>query len=167
MEVNCYMNNKKRDYIVNEMLLYSKYIMEQNGQTQNAFLLCIEFAEEYYLMGAKEPKIKEESKHLKDIKVLTKCTNDEITECIKYCLSHEWFTRFCSNTYKITYLGLKQASSYEEYKKMSFIKRFLKKYPINWMWTFLAFSIGLIMNALVNLDKIIVNYQTYIIPVMK
>ena len=58
------------------MLLYSKYIMEQNGQTQNAFLLCIEFAEEYYLIGVKEPKIKEENKYLKDIKVLTKCTND-------------------------------------------------------------------------------------------
>lgn len=161
------MNNKKRDYIINEMLLYSKHTMEEKGQTQNAFLLCIEPKEKHYLMGVKEPRIKEESAHLKDIKALTKCSDDEITECIKYSLSHEWLTRFCKNTYKITYLGLDQASYYEEYKTKSFIKRFLTEHPINWMWTFLAFSIGLIMNAFVNLDKIILNYQTYIAPLIK
>lgn len=161
------MNNKRRDYIINEMLLYCKHTMEEKGQTPNAFLLCIEFAEKYYLMGVEEPKIKEESKHLKDIKVLTKCTDEEITECIRYCLSHEWFTKFCKNTYKITYIGLNQAIDYDEYKKITFIKRFLMEHPINWMWTFLAFSIGLIMNALVNLDKIIINYQNYILPMVK
>lgn len=149
------------------MLLYSKRIMEQNGQTQNAFLLCIEFKEEYYLIGVNEPKIKEESNHLKDIRTLTKCTDDEITECIKYCLSHELFKRFCKGAYKITYSGLDQACYYEEYKNMPFIKRFLMKHPINWMWTFIAFSIGLIMNAFVNLDKIIANYHTYIAPLVK
>lgn len=161
------MDNKRRDYIINEMLLYSKHIMEQNGQTQNVFLLCIEFTEEYNLMGVKEPKIKEESKHLNDIKVLTKSTDDEITECVKYCLSHELFERFCKDTYKITYSGLEQASYYEEYKTMPFIKRFFTEHPINWMWTFLAFSIGLIINALVNLDKIITNYQAYILPMIR
>lgn len=161
------MNNKRRDYIVNEILLYSKRTMEKKGQTQNAFLLCIEPEEKHYLMGVKEPKIKEESAHLKDIKALTKCSDDEITECIKYCLSHELFKRFCKDTYKITYAGFNQASYYEEYKTMPFIKRFFTEHPINWMWTFLAFSIGLIINALVNLDKIITNYQAYILPMIR
>lgn len=164
------MDNKRRNFIINEMLLFSKQQMEADGLTQKAFLLNIKFSEEYYLMGIDEPKIKEDSKHLQAIKKLTMCTNDEIVDCLNYCLSHEMLTKFCSDSYKITYSGLNVASAYEEeleYKKSPAIKRFFAEHPINWTILGLILTgIGLIVNAIVNLDKLIANIKIYIIPII-
>lgn len=155
-----------------------KTYMEENGYTKDNFWINIEFEKEYYLMGIDEPQIQPDSDDVKAIKNLIKCSNDEINSAIKMCLSKELLTKrgAFGDGYCITYEGLNLAEEYEgklEYMNINPILRFIKELSYKLqsktgvITTLLTFSIGLILNALINLDKIIQNWQHYISPLLK
>ncbi len=171
-------SKNKQSEIINNILLYMKTYMEENGYTKDNFWINIEFEKEYYLMGVDEPQIQPDSEDVQAIKNLIECTNEQIDSAIKVCLSKELLTKrgAFGDGYCITSEGLNIAENYViqlKYLKINPIIRFFKEMSYmlqsraGIITTILTFAIGLILNALINLDKIIQNWQQFIEPLLK
>lgn len=171
-------NKQKQDDIIHSILFYMKSQMESLGCTKEQYWINVKYEEEYYLMGIDEPKIEPDSDDVKAIKKMINCTNEEIESAIKVCLSSQLLTRegAFNGGYCITYQGLQLAEYYEtqlEYLKLNPIIRLFKCFGAKLqsksgiITTILTFAIGLILNALINLDKIIQNWQQFIAPLIK
>ena len=106
---------ERREYLLNNLLLFIKNEMEDSGSTIDNWYFEIKYEEEYYLMGVKEPKIDPASEDI--IKLQQRCpfSKEELDAVVKYGVAHEYLEKYTFNSFNITYLGINKAEEYEEY----------------------------------------------------
>ena len=106
---------ERKEYILNNLLLFMKKEMEENGLSREHYWFVKKFSEEVYLFGIKEPQIEPASEDIEKFISKCPCENDELEIAIKYALAHELLKEFGSDSYKITYYGMNLAEEYEDY----------------------------------------------------
>jgi hypothetical protein len=157
--------------IAQNILFYMRQELLNANVPIDNYWINVEYRHEYYIMGVPEPKIQPDSEDVLNINI--DCTNEELEKVFSFCVLKGYLSLNGRNSYKITYLGLEFAEGYEEYLeylKINPVKRFFMELVATLnsksarIGAIFAFSIGLLLNALINLDKIIENWRTYILP---
>lgn len=167
------MKKTRQFEIAQNILFYMRQELLNANVPIDNYWINVEYSHEYYNMGVLEPKIQPDSEDVLNIKNLIECTNEELEKVFSFCVLKGYLSSNGRDSYKITYLGLEIAEEYEEYLeylKINPAKRFFME-----LWAKLnsksaligaivTFSIGLLLNALINLDKIIANWKNFILP---
>lgn len=106
---------ERREYLLNNLLLFMKNEIEDDGATINTYWFEVKYPEKVYIMGVKEPKLEPASKDI--IKFQAKCPfeKEELDTVVKYGIAHELLERYTYDSFQITYQGMNQAEEYEEY----------------------------------------------------
>lgn len=108
------LTTERRNYILNNLLLFIKHELEEAGFTIDNYWFVCKFEEKHNLMGVLEPKIEPPSRDTQKFLNICPCTKDELEVVIKYGITHEYLTRYGRDSYKITYIGMNLAENYEE-----------------------------------------------------
>ena len=112
------MNNiskERREYLLNNLLLFMKNEMEDIGRTKEAYWFVKKFPKEVYYIGYPNPELEPASEDT--YKFITKCPckEEELNIVINYAISHELLEKYMLDSYKITFQGINRAEEYEEY----------------------------------------------------
>ncbi|MEI3269779.1 MAG: hypothetical protein V8S20_00330 [Candidatus Gastranaerophilaceae bacterium] len=115
------MNKERRDYILNNLLLFIKQELEDNGVTIDNYWFEIKFQEQVYYVGVEEPKIEPASEDTEKFLKKCLCEKGELEKVIKFGIAHEYLEKYTYNSIKITYQGINKAEEYEEYLEKNII----------------------------------------------
>lgn len=106
--------NERREYILNNMLLFIKNELEEYGCTKERYWFVVKFLQMVYLMGVSEPQMEPASEDTAKFIKICPCEEDELESAIKYGIAHELLTNNMQGV-KITDLGIDKAEEYEKY----------------------------------------------------
>lgn len=120
------MNNQRKEYLINNLLLYIKKEMELKGtciesKYHNDYWFKAEFEHLDYLPcfvdATQKPGLISDSDDIKKLKQICDFTKDELIEVLNYCVTNEYLKKYCSNDYTLKRKGLTRADKYEKYLK--------------------------------------------------
>ena len=118
------MDNKKRERIIDKLLVFFKSEAERHGRKIHQIWFDFKPIEKGYYMGGDEYE-EPEGEHLQVFKKNVKVTSEEIDEILKYCNTHGYLKAWNLTRIELTDLGFARAVSIENSSKFQKFKYWL------------------------------------------
>ena len=128
------MDTKKKEYLINNILLFIKKEMELKGtciesKYINDYWFRVEFEHLDYMPclvdPSKKPRLIPDSNDIKKFKQICDFTQDELTEILNYCVTNEYLKKYCMDDYTLKRKGINRADKYEKSLKNNDEKEFV------------------------------------------